>query len=419
MNEYDSTLVARLLQGAGYSPADSRESCDVLLLNSCSVRQHAEERLFSLIAQYRKLKAARPGLKLALLGCTARKYQKGLLERFPYLDLVVGPDGYRKLPELLAREESESVWWMGDDSLEEYRDILPLESGVSAYIAISRGCDNFCSYCVVPYVRGRERSRPPDNILQEMRYLVERGIKEITFLGQNVNSYRFGEVNFASLLRSANEVEGIERLRFLTSHPKDLSLDLIRAMAECSKVAPHLHFPLQSGSDRILGAMNRKYNRAHYLNLVELARKHIPAISLTTDIIVGFPSETEADFEQTLDLVKTVEFDDAFTYRYSVRSGTKAEEMPDDVPESVKIDRLQKLIAQVRAISSRNLKALKGRQCHVLVERPSKKDEFYWMGRTEHNYIAILPANGHLVGDMVKVAVEGISGFTLRCQLIS
>ena len=414
MNEYDSQLVESILRDAGMVPAGDRDSADCLLLNTCSVREHAEQRVFSLLSQYRVYKEGKRGMKMGILGCMASRYGDELLQRFPYLDLAVGPEGYRDLPRLLKSGNGAEGFWRGEDLREDYDNIYPAGNGLCGYTAVIRGCDNYCSYCVVPYVRGRERSRPAESIISEIEYLARQGMKEITLLGQNVNSYRFGDCDFAGLLRMVNQVEGIARVRFLTSHPKDLSEEILGAMAECEKIAPHLHLPFQAGSDRILQLMNRKYTITDYLELVGKARDYVPGISITTDIMTGFPTETEEDFACTMDVVREVRFDDAFTYRYSHRPGTVAAGMADDVPLEVKIDRLQRLIALTRVIARENLEKFKGEISAVLIERESKKDNDWWMGRTEHNRIAVLPKGDFAPGDVVKVRIEGVSGFTLK-----
>ena len=419
MNDYDSALVESLLTEHGMTLSADKASADILLINTCSVRRHAEQRVLSLLSQYRKLKEDNPRMKIVLLGCMGSRLGDELLNRFPHLDLVVGPDGYRKLPDLLNGGDFHRLAWMGDDSSETYDGILPCAGSVTAGVAVARGCDNYCSYCIVPYVRGRERSRPPESIFSEMRRLAESGVREVTLLGQNVNSYRYGDYDFPRLLREAGEVEGIERLRFLTSHPKDLSERLLRAMADCAKIAPHLHLPIQSGSDRILTLMNRNYTGKRFLDLVNKAREIIPDISITTDIIAGFPTETEEDFQRTLELVRQVRFDSAFTYRYSVREGTAAAELPDDVPEDIKIERLERLIVLVRKIAAENLFQLAGKTCAVLIERESRKTAEDWMGRTEHNRIAVLSRENFKPGDFVEARVESINSFTLKITAAS
>ncbi len=418
MNEYDSALIEGLLQNNGFSASRSKESADFLLINTCSVREHAENRVLSNLAQYRKYKEAKPTLKIALLGCMASQYREELLRRFPHLDYVVGPEGYRELPELLSYDAGNRRLWMGKNAEEEYSDLRTIPGSRSGYIAITRGCDNHCSYCIVPMVRGRERSRSFDSILAEAKFLAWGGTKEITLLGQNVNSYSYGDKRFADIIRAVNKIEGIERIFFLTSHPKDLTEDILSTIAECEKAAPFLHLPLQSGSNRILRLMNRKYSVRQYLDIIEKARHYIPGIALTTDIIVGFPGETEADFRETISLVEEVRFDDAFTYRYSPRPGTAAARMKDDVAEEVKLDRLDQLIRKVRAIAAQKLQLTVGSEYTIIVEKESKKDRDWWMGKTEHNRPAVIPKNGFNPGDCVSVKVKSVSGFTLRCRAV-
>jgi tRNA-2-methylthio-N6-dimethylallyladenosine synthase len=358
-------------------------------------------------------------MQIILLGCMAAKFRDELISEYSHLDYAIGPDGYRQIPQILSGNTNNKRYISGVDVYEEYADISPLPGEVTAGIAVMRGCNNFCSYCVVPYVRGRERSRSIDNIITEIEGLAKAGVKEVTLLGQNVNSYSFKGVDFPDLLKETDKIRDIERIRFLTSHPKDCSIKLLETMAECGKVAPHLHLPFQAGSDRILQLMNRQYSRSEYIRLIEKARTIVSRISITTDIITGFPTETEEDFEQTLGLVEQVRFDDAFTYRYSVREGTKSARMEDDVPENIKLDRLGRLIATVRKIAYEKLETMIGSNCTVLIEQPSKKDKEWWMGRTEHNRIAVLPAESGEPGFLVKVKVERVSGFTLKCQPIT
>lgn len=418
MNEYDSALVESILQKSGLFPAQTNKSADFLLINTCSVRQHAENRVFSLLSQYKNFKDHNPGMKILLLGCMASEHKESLLKQFPALDYVVGPEGYRNLPRLIEEQSGASVC-LGNDPLETYDDIEPSSGSFSAYTAITRGCDNYCSYCIVPHVRGRERSRPFNSIINEISEAARKGVREITLLGQNVNSYRFDDKNFADIIRAVNDVDGVQRIRFLTSHPKDLSDGILQAMSECKKAAPHLHLPLQSGNNRILKLMNRRYTREHYLELTEKTKSVIPGIALTTDIITGFPTETESEFEDTLDLIETVRFDDAFTYKYSPRPGAKAAGFPDDVPDKIKLERLEKLISKIRSIAEEKLRALIGSSCIILIEKESKKDRAQWMGRTEHNRTAVIPRADYMPGDFVPAVVKNLSGFTLQCHPIS
>jgi len=416
MNEYDSALVESMLENYGIRLSEDKETADFLLINTCSVRQHAENRALANLSQYQALKLNRPEMRIALLGCIASHYGEQLLEQYPYLDFIVGPDGYRKLPEILMGSNGKRLAWMGIDESELYEGLFPITHNFSSYIAVTRGCSNFCSYCIVPYVRGWERSRSFHSIIGEAGAISCRGVKEIILIGQNVNSYIDQNYDFADLLRAVSEIEKVQRIRFITSHPKDLSDKLLRTMSDNPKIAPHLHLPLQSGSDRILKLMNRQYTSRHYLDLVERARALIPHISLTTDIIVGFPSETEAEYTETLDLAEQIRFDDAFTYRYSPRLGTKAARMTDDIPEEVKLHRLERLIRLTRKIARQNLHLTLGQVYSILIEKTSKKEPSFWMGRTEHNRVAVLPKGCLQPGQIISAKVEGITGFTLRCR---
>lgn len=418
MNEYDSALIEGILEKAGFELSDRKDNADYLFINTCSVREHAENRVFSLLSQYRSFKENKPSMKIALLGCMASEHRETLLADYPHLDYVIGPDSYNNINEILSSKNGSRLVHAANDNQITYSELLPVISGYSSYIAIARGCDNFCSYCIVPYVRGRERSRSFSSIISECEYLAGKGVSEIVLLGQNVNSYRYEENKFSDLIRSMNSIGGIKRIRFLTSHPKDLNDTILLAMRECDKAAPHLHLPFQSGSNRILKLMNRKYSREHYLSLIDKAREYLPDISLTTDIITGFPSETEDDFEATLDIVKSVKFDDAFTYKYSPRQGTKAAMTDDDVSESVKLERLDRLIKLVRKIAAQNLANTVGKEYTVLIERESKKESNFWMGKTEHNRVAVIEKGTLKPGGYVRVLVEGMSGFTLRTSAV-
>ena len=417
MNIYDSAIVESLLQRTGFITAVSREQAGLFLINTCSVRKHAEQRVFALLSQYKKLKDDNPEMRIGLIGCIAQIQGAELLKMFPHLDFIAGPDDYRRIPEIVCNFESPKTALISCLSSEDYDDVKPYQSGPCAGVAVMRGCDNFCSYCVVPYARGRERSRPLVSLIDEFHRLSDSGVKEITLLGQNVNSYRDNDNDFAALLYAAAKVDGIERIRFMTSHPKDLKENIILAMAANRKIAPHLHLPLQSGSDKILHKMNRGYTAEKYLNLITMARKIIPDISITTDIIVGFPGESDADFQQTMDIVNSVRFDDTFTYRYSVRPGTKAAAFIDDVPEQLKIERLEEIISAVRRIGRENLEKLIGKTFTVLIENESRKDSDWWMGRTEHNRIAVIPKNSCFIGDFTNFTAGEISGFTIRAEI--
>ncbi|MBN2416568.1 tRNA (N6-isopentenyl adenosine(37)-C2)-methylthiotransferase MiaB [bacterium] len=413
MNKCDSELVQGLLGEHGYGAADSIESADIVLVNTCSVRNHAEKRALGRISSLASWKRARPDRKLGIIGCMAQRLGPELLEMKPFLDLVAGPDNYRDLPGLLASADAACSAEL--DHRELY-DRIPArrQASFQAWVTIIRGCNNFCSYCIVPHTRGRERSRSLGSILEEIRGLAGRGVIEITLLGQNVNSYRSGDVRFPDLLQRAADIPGIERVRFMTSHPKDLSRELLEVIAAHPAVCEHIHLPLQAGSDRILAAMNRRYTQAHYLGLVETIRETIPDVALTTDVIVGFPGESETDFRETVGMVERIRFDDAFTYYFSPRSGTSAAGMPGQVDDAVKLERLNRLIALQRRISREKHADLVGRTLDVIPERDSKHSSREWMGRSRGNHVVIFPKSGFSAGETVAVRIEDGTGTSLR-----
>jgi tRNA-2-methylthio-N6-dimethylallyladenosine synthase len=383
MNIADSQLVNAVLRRAGYGSADKPEDADIILINTCAIREHAEARVIGRLSDLARLKRARPELKLGLLGCMAQHNRATLIAKAPWLDLVAGPDTYRRLPELIGRSGFDPAVDVRLERGETYAGLSPdYEAGVRAYITIMRGCDKFCAFCVVPYVRGRERSVPADSIVHEVEGLAVRGFKEVVLLGQTVNAYRAGEVDFAALLRKVAAVNEIERIRFTSPHPSDMSEATIEVMASEPKVQPYLHLPVQSGSDRILAAMERGYTVSEYLDLVERLRAAIPGLALSTDIIVGFHGETESDFQATLKLVRTVRYDSAFSFKYSVREHTRAHRLGDSVSEEEKGRRLAELIAMQEAISLERNRELIGETFPVLVEGPARRGEGRMAGKT-------------------------------------
>lgn len=416
MNKYDSEIVAGILEQHGLQEVSSPERADVILVNTCSVREHAEQRVLGYLEQLRPLKTKRQGQRLAVIGCMAERLGERLLASKPFVDFAVGPDRYRELPHLLGLGNGLSG---SREELETYSDVVPSHRpGVSAWVAVMRGCDNFCAYCIVPYVRGRERSRPAENVVQEVERLAEAGYVEVTLLGQNVNSYWDGRHDFADLLRKVADVPGIRRVRFATSHPKDLSDKLIETIAAHPHICHHVHLPVQSGSDRILERMNRRYTRQSYLRLVERIRNRIPDVALTTDVIVGFPGETPEDFQLTRSLLEEVEFDGAFIFRYSVREGTAAAQMEDDVPEPEKIARLEELNRLQKKISLKRNRAYLGRWVEVLVEGPNRKRPGQWLGRTDTNKIVVFSPPAPLpAGAFVPVRVVEVTAHTLFGEL--
>src|SRR6266852_4506789 len=403
MNIADSQLVSAVLKRAGFAAAPRPELADVILLNTCAIREHAEERVLGRLSDLARLKHARPEVKLGLLGCMAQHYRAALVEKAPYLDVVAGPDAYRRLPELIGRADFDAVVDVRLDRAETYADISPnYEGGVRAYVTAMRGCDKFCAFCVVPYVRGRERSIPPVDLMREIGELAASGVKEIVLLGQTVNAYRFDDIDFGVLLRMIATIDGIERIRFTSPHPSDMSESIIEAMATEPKVQPQLHLPLQSGSDRILAAMERGYTVVQYLDLVARVRAAIPGVALSTDIIVGFHGEEDSDFEATTAIMREVGYDSAFMFKYSVREHTRAHKLGDSVSEDEKGRRLTELIAMQESISAGRNRAMVGREFPVLVEGPARRGGGMLAGKTPQYKTAIFRGvEGISVGDTV------------------
>jgi tRNA-2-methylthio-N6-dimethylallyladenosine synthase len=424
MNIADSELVGGVLRRAGYALAAAPEEADVILLNTCAIREHAEERVLQRLGHLARFKRARPDLRLGLLGCMATHNRATLIEKAPWLDFIAGPDSYRRLPELLGRARSDAARHAAQidvrlDRLETYADIAPAHGGgVRAYVTAMRGCDRFCAFCVVPYVRGRERSVPPEAILDDIRGLAARGAREIVLLGQTVNAYRFGDTDFGRLLHLVAATDGVERIRFTSPHPLDMSESVIEAMATEPKVQPSLHLPVQSGSDRILAAMDRGYTAGEYLRLVERIREAVPAIALSTDIIVGFHGEEEADFRATLELMAAVRYDSAFSFKYSLRENTRAFRLGDTVSEEEKGRRLAEVIALQERISAERNRALVGAQVAVLVEGPARRGQGMLAGKTPQFKTAVFPAAALIApGDTVMARVESTNAHTLHCAL--
>ncbi len=428
MNEHDSEVLAGMLNKMGYTAASAPEEADLILLNTCCVRENAENRLFGHIGNLKTLKEQNPNLIIGVCGCMVQQPTEveKIKETYRHVDLVFGTHNVHQLPELLnkvrtAQSRVFEVW----DSEGEIHEDLPAhrEDSLKAWVTAMYGCNNFCSYCIVPYVRGRERSRKPEDILKEIRGLVAAGVKEVTLLGQNVNSYGLDfpdrQWNFARLLDEIAGGTGIRRIRFQTSHPKDLSDELIAVMARHDNICRHLHLPVQAGSSRILELMNRKYTKESYEALVARIQSRIPNLALTTDIIVGFPGETEADFEDTLDLVRKVRYDGAFTFIYSPRVGTPAAQMPDPTPEEAKKRRLEQLIAVQNQISLEKNRRYLGTLTELLVEGPSEKNAAIWSGRNSQNKLVhFKPTSKVHPGDLVVASVTGARTFTLEADLV-
>ena len=413
MNEEDSEKLAGMLQSMGYTETDDENTADIIVFNTCCVRENAELKVYGNIGRLKNIKKARPDLIIAVCGCMMQ--QKEIADRvkkkYPYVSLIFGTHNIHRFPELVnnAMNSQNTVIdvWDSEGGIVEGVPIAR-NSNISAMVTIMYGCNNFCSYCIVPYVRGRERSREPQQILKEVRDLSEKGFKEITLLGQNVNSYGRGleeKMNFPELLYMLNEVPGIERIRFMTSHPKDLSDELIKAMKDCSKVCKHIHLPVQSGSNRILKLMNRNYTREKYIDITDRLRKEVPGIAITTDIIIGFPGETDEDFDETLNLVERVRFDSAFTFLYSARRGTPASKMIEQVDESTMHKRFNMLADKLNEISLEKNALLESKTVRILVEGPSKNDETKLSGRTDTGKLVNFTGSPDLLGKIVNVKI--------------
>ena len=425
MNVADSEVVASVMQMAGYETTETLDEADAVFLNTCSVRDNAEQKIFhrleALDAERRKRQKTNPEnprMLIGVLGCMAERAQQDLLDNH-FCDLVAGPDAYLSLPDLIAQAElGHKAMNTELSTTETYKDVVPQRIGIGhkigGFVSIMRGCNNFCHYCIVPYTRGRERSRDIESILREVRDLRDKGYKEVTLLGQNVNSYKFEDIDFPTLLRRVAEEVPTMRVRFTTSHPKDMSDETLHVIAEMPNVCKHIHLPVQSGSDRILKLMNRKYTREWYMDRVNAIRRIIPDCALSTDIFVGYHSETEEDHQLSLSLMREVGYDSAFMFKYSERPGTYASKhLPDDIPEEEKIRRLNELIALQTEMSAIQNKKDEGKEFDVLVEGFSKRSREQLCGRTEQNKMVVFPKAGHHIGETVRVKITGSTSATL------
>lgn len=425
MNVADSEVVAAVLQTVGYATTDNIDEADAVLLNTCSIRDNAEQKIVGRLQALRALRRKRGKLIVGVIGCMAERVKDSLINEHG-VDLVAGPDSYLDLPNLFALVEAgEKAINVELSTTETYRDIIPARIGgntVSGFVSIMRGCNNFCSYCIVPYTRGRERSRAVDSILNEIADLQKRGFKEVTLLGQNVNSYRYEahdvEITFDKLLAIVAEAVPNMRVRFTTSHPKDMSDATIDVIARYPNICRHIHLPVQSGSDSVLKSMNRKYTRQWYLDRIDAIRQRIPDCAISTDMFTGFHNESEEDFQQTLSLMREVGFDSAFMFKYSERPGTLASKtMPDNIAEDVKIERLNRMIALQNELSAESNRRDVGKEFEVLVEGVSKRSTDQLVGRTSQNKTAVFPRGNYRIGDFVKVKVVESTSATLICEL--
>ena len=423
MNEYDSQLVRSILKKENYEFVTDELKADIVMLNTCSVREHAHRKVYGRVHHIRHARG-KNSVMIGILGCMATNLRKDLLEdRSLKIDFIAGPDSYKHLPQLIheASDEDRKSYDVTLSEFETYSDIYPsrTEGGVNAWIAVMRGCNNFCTFCVVPYTRGRERSRSPENIVDEARRLASEGFKQVTLLGQNVNSYRYDHYDFAYLMDEVSKIDGIKRIRFTSPHPKDFPDRFLDLMAINPKICKHIHLPLQAGNNRILDMMNRTYTNEDFVNLVDKIRTKIPNVALTTDIIVGFPTETDGEFEDTIQVVAKAQFDSAFTFKYSERQGTTAsKKYPDDVPEAIKTERIMRLNEIQKEITYQKNRAHIGEIHTVLLEPiPGSKNTNQMPGRTDGNKLVLLPQGPYKGGDMVKVRITDATPHALKGDL--
>ncbi|MFA6541763.1 MAG: tRNA (N6-isopentenyl adenosine(37)-C2)-methylthiotransferase MiaB [Bacteroidota bacterium] len=421
MNMADTEVVLSVLNGAGYTPTRDASAADVILVNTCSVRDNAEARVKQRISELKTHKRNNPDVLIGVLGCMAERLRTELIDKNNVVDMVVGPDEYRKLPALIddayAGQRGIAVKL---SRVENYDDIIPLRTeGISAWVSVMRGCDKFCTFCVVPFTRGRERSRTLKNVVEEVHMLSAQGFKEVTLLGQNVNSYHDGESDFADLLDAVAGVDSAVRIRYMTSHPQDMSDKLIETMAKHHNICKYVHLPVQSGSNRILKLMNRTYTIEQYLGLMDKIKTSLPGVSFSTDIMAGFPTETTEDHQMTIDVLKHVKYDGAYMFKYSPRENTKAWEMGDDVPEESKMERLNEIITLQEEISLELNRSEIGKTVDVLVERDSSRSPDDLLGRTDTNKKTLFPRGNASVAEYRKVKIERATAHTLFGTLVN
>jgi len=423
MNEHDSEIIDGLLTERGFSSVKERKDASIVIINTCSVRDNADKRFFGTLGQLKKRKESDPSFIVCVCGCMMQQQRVVdiIKSKYPWVDVIFGTNSIHHVPELIEKVSMEKEKLVDIiENTEEIVEGLPAKRlfNHKALVNIMFGCNNFCTYCIVPYTRGREKSRRPEAILAEVRELVEDGVKEIMLLGQNVNSYDGDGTSFAELLKMINEIDGLERIRFMTSNPKDLSDELIEAFTVCDKLCHNLHLPIQSGSNRVLKRMNRKYTREDYLKLIEKLRIRVPDITLSTDIIVGFPGETDEDFEETLSLVKEVEYDSAFTFIYSIRKGTPAEKFDNQVEESEKHRRFDLLVSTVNEISEKKNKVYQDRIEKILVDGVSKNNKLMLTGRTDGFKLVNFAGKKDMIGSLVDVRITDVKTFSLLGEVI-
>ena len=421
MNVADSEMIEGILKSKNYSSIDSMDQADIIFVNTCAIREHAEEKVHSRLGVFSTIKHKNPDVIIGVLGCMAQHLKDNILDTKPYVDIILGPDSYRKLPELLERkmERKENIVDTQLSRYEVYDNFFPSRNeGINAWVSIMRGCDKFCTFCIVPFTRGRERSRSINSIVNEVKKAVDEGFIEITLLGQNVNSYKHKNFSFDYLLKEIADISGVERLRYTSPHPQDMTDEVLHVMAHYDNICNAVHFPLQAGSNRILDRMNRTYTRDHFIEQSHRIREILPNCGLSTDIIVGFPGETNTEFEKTLYVMNEVKFDSAFTFKYSPRSGTKAHEYSDQLSEIDKQARLQKVIELQKKHTIIRNKDMIGNIERVLVEKNSKRSINQWAGRTDSNKWVIFDKENENIKDIVDILITDAKGISLHGHLV-
>ena len=421
MNVADSEIIQGILKAKKYSSIDSMDKADIIFVNTCAIREHAEEKVHSRLGVFSRIKHNNPDVIIGVLGCMAQHLKDDILDTKPYVDIILGPDSYRKLPELLERkmEDKDNIVDTQLSRYEVYDNFFPSrKEGINAWVSIMRGCDKFCTFCIVPFTRGRERSRSINSIVNEVKKAVDEGFIEITLLGQNVNSYKYKNFSFDYLLKEIADISGVERLRYTSPHPEDMTDEVLHVMAHYDNICNAVHFPLQAGSNRILNRMNRTYTRDHFIEKSNRIREILPNCGLSTDIIVGFPGETNSEFEKTLDVMNKVKFDSAFTFKYSPRSGTKAHEYSDQLSEIDKQARLEKVIELQKKHTIIRNKDMIGNIERVLVEKNSKRSTNQWAGRTDSNKWVIFDKENENIKDIVDILITDAKGISLHGHLV-
>ena len=421
MNVADSEMIEGILQSKGYYPIKRMDSADIIFVNTCAIREHAEEKVHSRLGVFSKIKNNKPNVIIGVLGCMAQHLKDNILDSKPYVDIILGPDSYRKLPKLLERNkvDKKNIVDTQLSRYEVYNNFFPSRNeGINAWVSIMRGCDKFCTFCIVPFTRGRERSRSPNSIIDEVKKAVDEGFVEITLLGQNVNSYTYDNYSFDYLLKNIAEINGVQRLRYTSPHPQDMTDDVLYVMSHYDNICNAVHFPLQAGSNEVLKRMNRSYTKSHFIERAHRIRDILPNCGLSTDIIVGFPGETNSQFEETLNVMKEVKFDSAFTFKYSPRLGTKAYEYSDQILEIDKQERLDKVIKLQKKHTIFRNKEMIGNIERVLVEKNSKRSINQWAGRTDSNKWVIFDKENANIKDLVNVSITNAKGISLHGHLV-